>query len=131
MVNSVTLIGRLGKDPVTAYTKNGAMVVKFTLATSKKYKTDNETKEVVTWHNIKAYGKLAELCEKYIAKGSQVYIDGSINNSSFDDRDTGQKRFYSEVVASAVLFLDRKKTEGNDSGVEQIQPAGKEDDIPF
>ena len=108
-INRVILIGRLGKDPEIRSTPNGTTVAKFTLATDERF-TDRagEKQERTEWHNIVAWGKLAEICGQYLRKGKLIYIDGSIRYDSWDDKETGQKRYRTEIVANNMQMLDRK-----------------------
>ena len=113
-INKVILIGRLGKDPEIRSTPNGTTVAKFTLATDERF-TDKsgEKQERTEWHNIVAWGKLAEICGQYLRKGKLIYIDGSLRYDSWDDKETGQKRYRTEIVANQMQMLDRK---GDESG---------------
>ena len=115
MVNSATLIGNLGKDPETKFTPAGKQVTNFSLATTEKYNGESKT----TWHNIIAWGKLAEICAKYLAKGSKVYIRGKIQNRSYQDKD-GSTKYISEIVAFDMTMLDSRGT--GDSSPAQRQP---------
>ena len=113
-VNRVILIGRLGKDPEIRSTPSGTSVAKFSLATDERW-TDKsgEKQERTEWHNITAWGKLAEICGQYLRKGKLVYIDGSIRTDSWDDKETGQKKYRTEIVANNMQMLDKK---GDDEG---------------
>jgi len=113
-VNKVILIGRLGKDPEIRSTPSGTSVAKFTIATDDRW-TDKsgEKQERTEWHNIVAWGKLAEICGQYLRKGKLVYIDGSIRTESWDDKESGQKRYKTTIVADNMQMLDRK---GDDAG---------------
>jgi single-strand DNA-binding protein len=115
MVNKVTLLGRLGKDPVLRHFSETNVIAEFSLATNEYYK-DKEGKrvEVTDWHNIKLPFKwMAESAEKYLKKGSLVYIDGKIKTRSYDDKD-GNKKYITEIVAENMRLLDKK--EGSASG---------------
>ena len=104
-LNKAMLIGRLGKDPELTYTNTGTAKCKFSMATSEKYKDQQgQQQERTQWHNIVVWGKLAEICGKYLAKGRQAYVEGRIENRSWDDR-AGNKRYITEVVAKEVTFL--------------------------
>src|SRR5262249_35814583 len=93
-VNKVILVGRLGKDPEIRSTPSGTTVAKFSLATDDRYTDKNgEKQERTEWHNITAWGKLAEICGQYLRKGKLIYIEGSIRTDSWDDKETGQKRY--------------------------------------
>jgi single-strand DNA-binding protein len=117
MINRVILIGRLGKDPEIRSTPNGTTVAKFTLATDERF-TDKsgEKQERTEWHNIVAWGKLAEICGQYLRKGKLIYIDGSIRYDTWDDKETGQKKYRTEIVAGTMKMLDRKGDESGASG---------------
>lgn len=112
MVNKVFLIGRLGKDPVIKHFQNDGAIAEFPLATTEAYK-DREGKwvELTDWHNVKLPNKfMAERAEKYLKKGSQVFIEGKIRTRSYDDKD-GNKRYITEIVCETFRMLD-KRTDG-------------------
>ncbi len=111
-VNKVILVGRLGKDPEIRSIPSGTTVAKFSLATDDRY-TDKsgEKQERTEWHNIVAWGKLAEICGQYLRKGKLVYIEGSIRTDSWDDKETGQKKYRTEIWANQMQMLDRKGDE--------------------
>jgi single-strand DNA-binding protein len=117
MINKVILVGRLGKDPEIRSTPNGTSVAKFTVATDEKF-TDRagEKQERTEWHNIVAWGKLGEICGQYLRKGKLVYIEGSIRSDSWDDKETGQKKYRTEIVANTMKMLDRRGDEGGGGG---------------
>ena len=116
-VNKVILIGRLGKDPEIRSTPQGTTVAKFTIATDERF-TDRsgEKQERTEWHNIVAWSKLAEICGQYLKKGKLVYIEGSLRTDSWDDKESGQKRYRTEIVAQNMQMLDRKGDEGGGGG---------------
>ena len=105
-VNKVILVGNLGKDPEVRFTSTGSAVANFSVATSEIW-NDREGKrqERTEWHNIVVWGKQAEHCGQYLSKGRQVYIEGSIRTSSYDDKTTGAKRYKTEIIAQRVQFL--------------------------
>ena len=111
-VNKVILVGRLGKDPEVRSTPNGTTVCKFTMATDERY-TDKsgEKQERTEWHNIVTWSKLAEICGQYLKKGKLVYIEGSLRTDSWDDKESGQKKYRTEIVANTMQMLDRKGDE--------------------
>jgi single-strand DNA-binding protein len=117
MINKVILVGRLGKDPEIRSTAGGTSVVKFTVATDEKF-TDKsgEKQERTEWHNIVAWGKLGEICGQYLKKGKLVYIEGSIRTDSWDDKESGQKKYRTEIIANTMKMLDRRGDEGSGSG---------------
>lgn len=109
MLNKVMLIGRLGKDPERRATPNGTVVCKFSIATDESYKgRDGQKVEKTEWHNIVAWGKLAEVCAEYLKKGKLVFIEGSISTQSWDDKETGQKKSRTEINCQNMKMLDRK-----------------------
>jgi single-strand DNA-binding protein len=113
-VNKVILVGRLGRDPEIRSTPSGTTVAKFSIATDERY-TDKsgEKQERTEWHNIVAWSKLAEICGQYLKKGKLVYIEGSLRTDSWDDKETGQKKYRTEIVANTMQMLDRR---GDDEG---------------
>ena len=117
MINKVILVGRLGKDPEIRSTPQGTSVAKFTIATDEKF-TDRagEKQERTEWHNIVAWGKLGEICGQYLKKGKLVYIEGSIRTDSWDDKESGQKKYRTEIVARDMKMLDRRGDEGGGGG---------------
>jgi len=117
MINKVILVGRLGKDPEIRSTPGGQTVAKFSLATDEKF-TDKsgEKQERTEWHNIVAWARLAEICGQYLRKGSLVYIEGSIRTDSWDDKESGQKRYRTEIIAREMKMLDRKREGGGEEG---------------
>ena len=108
-INKVILVGNLGRDPEMRYTQNGVAVCSFSLATSETYR-DRTSGEKVTqteWHNIILWRGLAETAEKYLRKGSSVYIDGKIRTRKWEDQQ-GQTRYTSEIIADTMQMLDRR-----------------------
>jgi single-strand DNA-binding protein len=104
-VNKVILVGNLGNDPELRYTPSGTAVATFSLATTERYKDrDGNPQKKTEWHNIVAWRQLAEICGKYLHKGKQIYVEGKIQNRSYDDRD-GNKRYISEVVINEMQML--------------------------
>lgn len=119
-VNRVFLIGNLGKPPEIRYSQQGTAVTKFSIATSEKW-TDRNTGQVqekTEWHNIILFGKAAETCEKYLSKGSKVYIEGKIQTSTYEK--DGQTRYFTEIVAQNFQFLDSREA-GTQQGQNQHQ----------
>src|SRR5690242_18791407 len=104
-VNKVILVGNLGKDPEVRFTQTGSAVANFSIATSEQWNDrDGKRQERTEWHNIVVWGKQAESCGQYLAKGRQVYVEGSIRTRSYDDK-TGTKRYVTEIVAQRIQFL--------------------------
>ncbi len=139
-VNKVILIGNLGRDPEVRFTTNGRAVARFSIATTEVWRdAEGNRQERTEWHNIVVWGKQGETCAQYLAKGRQVYVEGSIRNSSYDDN-SGNKRYVSEIVAQRVRFLGggggtrlAPEAEGQTQGEAPASgdPAPIDDDIPF
>lgn len=129
-VNKVILVGYLGKDPETRYSPKGTAMSNFSIATSDTWKDkDGEKQERTEWHNIVAWGRLAEICEQYLEKGKQVYVEGSLRTESWEDRD-GNKRYATKIHISSMQMLGSagSKKESKESETGNCIP---EDDIPF
>lgn len=115
-VNKVILVGYLGQDPDMRYTPSGQGVCELRLATSESWNDKNgQRQERTEWHRIVVWGKRAEVCSKYLAKGRQVYVEGRIQTRSYDDKE-GQKRYITEIIANDVQFLGGGKGEGGGAG---------------
>jgi single-strand DNA-binding protein len=111
-VNKVILVGNVGKDPEVRYIKDNTPVCNFSLATSEVYKNKEGQRVTTTeWHNIVLWRGLAEVAEKYVKKGSQVYIEGRLRTRSWDDKDNN-KRYTTEIVADVMQLLGRRPEEG-------------------
>ena len=109
-LNRIQLIGRLGKDPEGKFIPTGKKVTHFSLAVTNRWKTkDGETKEYTEWINIEAWGRLGEVCQEYLKKGSLVYLDGRLKTDRYED--DGENKYYTKVVALQMQMLDRKPTE--------------------
>ena len=109
-LNKAMLIGNVGRDPEVRYLdgNNGAKVATFTVATTERYKDRNgETRENTEWHNIVAWRNTADVVERFVRKGTQVYIEGRIRTRSWDDQ-TGNKRYTTEIMADTLQLLGRK-----------------------
>ncbi|MFI5252304.1 MAG: single-stranded DNA-binding protein [Bacteroidota bacterium] len=139
-LNKVTLIGNLGKDPELSYTASGIAVAKFSIATGERWKDDGGNfQERTEWHNIVAWRKLAEICGQYLKKGSKVYLEGKLQTRSWDDKNTGVKRYTTEIVADDLIMLDSKgASEGTYTAASETAAAPgpdittpEKDDLPF
>lgn len=150
-VNRVTLVGYLGVDPELKYTQGGQAVCKMSLATSESWKDkDGQKQERTEWHRLEVWGKTAEVCAKYLAKGRQVYIEGRLQTDKYDDKN-GITRWSTKVVVNDVQFLgggegkgqavrDIRDSKGHDPGayvpppdgpLPPQQSFGPEEDLPF
>jgi single-strand DNA-binding protein len=106
MVNRVTLVGRLGKDPETRYTSGGQAVANFSVATDETYKDRaGERQKRTEWHRIVMWGKLAEIAQQYLKKGALVYLEGRIQSRQWEDKRDGQKKTSYEIVADTMKML--------------------------
>lgn len=107
MVNKVILIGNLGKDPEVRYTSGGQAVASLRIATSRSWtdKASGQRKEETEWHDVEVWGKQAEQCGEYLAKGRQVYVEGRLKTDKWQDKQSGQDRYKVKVVADTVRFL--------------------------
>jgi single-strand DNA-binding protein len=116
-VNKVILIGNLGKDPEIKYTPSGVPVAKFSLATNEKYKDKGgEWQERTEWHNIVAWQRLAEIVGEYVKKGSKLYIEGRLQTSSWEDKQSGEKKYRTEIVANDLVLLSGRGEGGESEG---------------
>ncbi len=132
-LNRVMLIGNLGKDPELRYTTSGVAVATFSIATNESWKDqDGNQQERTEWHNIVAWKKLAEICAEWLKKGKKVYIEGRIQTRSYDDKNTGAKKYITEIVAENMIMLDSKGSEaGSPAPMAEARPGDKNDDLPF
>lgn len=143
-VNKVILIGNLGNDPETRTIEGGAKVANFSIATTERYKDKNGNPvDKTEWHNIVMWRGLADVAEKYLKKGSQVFIEGKLRTRSWDDQ-SGNKRYTTEILAENMTLLG--KPEGNSGGQNRPTPPSQQsnqvnepspslddidDDLPF
>ena len=142
-VNKVILIGNLGRDPEVRHLESGASVANFPIATTESYKDKNGNRQDQTeWHNIVLWRGLAEIAEKYLKKGSQIYIEGKLRSRSWEDKE-GNTRYITEVVGDSMTMLGGR-SENNTSSQAQESKAEKvsqetpisssddeNDDLPF
>ena len=138
-VNKALLIGNLGKDPEVRFTPSGRAVARFPLATSEVWNdAEGQRQERTEWHNVVVWGKQAETCGQYLAKGRQVFVEGSVRTRQYDDKE-GNRRYITEVVAQRVQFLGgggRGAEAPRSAAAAEEPPAGppaaaEDDDIPF
>lgn len=143
-VNKVILVGRLGKDPETRYTGSGQQVCNFSMATDETYKDRaGERQKRTEWHKIVMWGRLAEIAQQYLRRGSLIYIEGRLQTRQWDDQ-TGNKRYTTEIVANVMKMLGSRGDNATGGGAEpgerrhapemdepQAGPAISDEDIPF
>ncbi len=121
-LNRVQLIGRLGKDPESRFTPTGKKVAHFSLAVSQRWKSaEGESKEYTEWVNVEAWGRLGEVCQQYLHKGSLVFLEGRLKTDKYEDKG-GETKYYTKVVALSMQMLDKKAGEEPVTTVEE-EPA--------
>ncbi|MCX7977803.1 MAG: single-stranded DNA-binding protein [Bdellovibrionaceae bacterium] len=145
-VNKVILVGRLGADPEVKSVGQGNVVTRLNIATSEQWTDKNgQRQERTEWHRVTVWGKLAEICGKHLSKGRQVYVEGRLQTRSWEDQQSGQKRYATEIVATTVQFLGSASErpsnaasggiQSDDSGLNDFGPepqfAPVADEIPF
>ncbi len=119
-VNKVILIGNLGKDPEVKYTPQGTAVAKFSLATNERYKDRNDQwQDRTEWHNIVCWARLAEIAGEYLKKGRTVYIEGRLRTDSWEDKQSGEKKYRTEIVANDLVLLGGKGEGGGGGSHEE------------
>ena len=124
-VNKVILIGNLGKDPEVKYTPSGVPVAKFSIATNESYKDKGgEWQERTEWHNIVAWQRLAEIVGEYVKKGSKLYVEGRLQTSSWEDKQSGEKKYRTEIIANSIVLLDRRGADPESEGRSRGAVAG-------
>jgi single-strand DNA-binding protein len=114
-LNRVQLIGRLGKDPESRQTSSGKQVTNFSLAVSQYWKSQGEARESTEWVNVEAWGRLGEVCQEYLKKGSLVYLEGRLKTDRYEDK--GETKYYTKVVGSMMQMLDRKTADQPEASV--------------
>ena len=109
-LNKVMIIGRLGVDPELRYTSSGGPVATFRVAVGRQWRDGNgETRDETEWFSVVAWNKLAEICSQYLAKGTRVYLEGRLQTRSWDDQQSGQTRYKTELIASDLIILDGRE----------------------
>lgn len=109
-LNKVQLMGYLGRDPESRSMPSGQKVTTFSLGVTRRWKSGSENKEATDWFNIEAWGRLGEVSQKYLKKGSLVYIEGRLRTDKYEDKG-GETKYFTKVVALSLQFLDRKPAE--------------------
>jgi single-strand DNA-binding protein len=111
-VNKVILLGHLGKDPEVRYTPSGIPVARFSLATNERFKDKaGDWQDRAEWHQVVAWQRLAEIVGEYVKKGAKLYVEGRLQTSSWDDKESGEKKYRTEIVAESVVLLDARGEE--------------------
>ncbi len=135
-LNKVMVIGHLGRDPEMRFTPSGRPVTNFNVASSRSWKTsDNERRTETEWFNVVAWGSLAEICNQYLAKGQQVYIEGRLQTRRWEE--DGVRRSTVEIVAKEMVMLGKRKRKEADQNEDEIEDfendldQDEEDEFPF
>lgn len=123
-VNKVIILGRLGADPETKNISSGSTVTSFSLATSESWKDkEGQKQERTEWHRVVVWGKLAEICGKYLAKGRQAFVEGRLQTRSWEDQQ-GNKKYTTEIVANNVQFVGGNAQAADSTGFDQASNSG-------
>jgi single-strand DNA-binding protein len=126
-LNKVMIIGRLGRDPEMRYTPSGRPVTNFSVATSRSWNTsDGERRTETEWFNVVAWGSLAEICNQYLVKGQQVYIEGRLQSRSWEDAE-GKRHTSVEIIANEMIMLGERRSADEDD----LDSQPDEDEFPF
>lgn len=142
MVNKVILVGNLGRDPERRSTPSGQQVATFSVATSRRWRDrDGNKQEQTEWHNVVCWGRQAEVAGEYLKKGRQIYVEGRLQTRSWDDKQSGEKRYRTEVICDNFQMLGQRgdsDASGSGSGAdrgamepEMVGGPAEDDDIPF
>ena len=141
-MNKIIVIGNLGNDPEMRYTPNGQSVTSFNIASNRRYRTaDGEQREETEWFRCSAFGRLADVCNQYLTRGQQVYVEGRLRGRSYTDRD-GQPRYSLDIMLTEMQMLGRRGENegggygdrggyGGGQGGYSEPPYDETDDLPF
>ncbi len=139
-VNKVILVGNVGQDPEVKYTASGLPVAKLSLATNERFKDRNDAwQDRTEWHSVVAWQRLAEIVGEYVRKGSKLYIEGKLQTSTWEDKQSGERKFRTEIVARDVVLLGarddgeeaRAEAPGEESNAEPAASGVADSEIPF
>ena len=136
MINKVILVGNLGRDPEIRSTASGTPVANLSLATNRKWSDrDGNLQEQTEWHRIVVFGRQAEVAGQYLSRGRQIYVEGRLQTRSWEDRNTGETKYMTEVVCEVFKMLGRRgdAAGGQQAGppADDMGPEPEDDDIPF
>lgn len=130
-LNRVQLIGNVGKDPEGRYTNSGKLFTSMNIAVNSSYKgSDGEKKTDTEWVNLEAWGKLAEIIQQYVKKGSPIYVEGRLKTDKFEDKN-GETKYFTKVILSSMQLLGNRNTAQKNEEVESSVELPPEEDIPF
>jgi len=127
-VNKIIIIGNLTRDPEMKQTQSGQSITTFGIATNREWTSNGDKKQSTEFHECVAWAKLAEISEKYLKKGKLVYVEGYLKTRSWEDDDTGQKKFRTEVVVQDLIILSRRDESNESSEDSEIMDSLPEDD---
>ena len=136
-INKDILLGNLGQDPEVRYTAGGVPIANVSIATSNSWKDKNsgELVEQTEWHRIVFFNRLAEIVEQYLKKGSKIYVEGQLRTNSWEDKNTVEKKFRTEVVAREMQMLSSRGEMNlqnqENSGVDQTPQNSQEESVPW
>src|SRR5437016_14664602 len=139
-VNKVILVGNVGKDPEVKYSPSGIPVADFSVATNERFKDRNdEWQERTEWHSIVAWQRLAEIVGEYVAKGSKVYVEGKLQTSTWEDKQSGERKYRTEIVVRDIVLLGsrdngqarRAEAPSEKSNTDLAASVAADSDIPF
>lgn len=123
-LNKVMIIGRLGIDPEMRLTNSGSPVTTFRLAVGRQWRDGNgEGRDETEWFSVVAWNKLAEICNQYLTKGSRVYVEGRLQTRSWEDQQSGQTRYKTEVIATDMIILDGREGREGRQGRDEYTPS--------
>ena len=131
-INKVIILGNLGRDPEMRYTPSGSPVTNFSVAVTRKYTRGEEQQEETEWFNVECWNKLAEIANQYLSKGRQVYIEGRLKTDSWEDRNTGEKKYRTKVVASEMQMVGQRGDQmGDAAGASRGNAPASNDNFEF
>jgi single-strand DNA-binding protein len=141
-VNKVILVGNVGKDPEVKYSPSGTPVAKFSVATNERFKDRNDQwQDRTEWHNIVAWQRLAEIAGEFVTKGSKIYVEGKLQTSCWEDGQSGERKYRTEIIAREIVLLGSRvngtNIESSDHPEKQNTPSESvpgsvvDDEIPF
>jgi single-strand DNA-binding protein len=137
-VNKVILVGNVGQDPEVKYTASGVPVAKVSVATNERFKDRNDQwQDRTEWHSVVAWQRLAEIVGEYVRKGSKLYVEGKLQTSTWEDKQSGEKKYGTQIVARDIVLLGSRETEQEEkaempSAESNTEPvAVTDEDIPF
>lgn len=133
-LNKVMIIGNLGRDPEMRYTPTGSSVTNFTVAVTRTWKNqDGQPQEETEWFTVEAWGRRGEIANEYLSKGRKVYVEGRLRTDSWEDQNSGEKRYRTKVVATDIQFIEPRGSQSSDGGLATSvpEPAEALDEMPF